>query len=105
MDNDTDFEGKVSLYIDQEKIYRTEGRVGVENLCKLVGALGTTDPQNFGQFRDGSMGQLINFLEDNSGCVEAIVVWIKENGGNDDWEEELTSRLIQDTEEFAPDDE
>ena len=57
----------------QEKLHTNEGRRGVENLCRIVHAMGYRDSQHFGQIHpQGSYGDLINFLEDNSGCVEAI---------------------------------
>lgn len=78
---------------DVEGTGRNEGRQGVENLCRLVNAIGYRDKQYFGQFAsDGSYGDLINFLEDNSGAVEAIREWIAEQD-EQEWKENIESRL------------
>lgn len=59
---------------------RTEGSRGVQDLCGLVRHLGSKDPFNQLQNNDGScVGDLMCFLEDNSGCIEAIYNWISEN--------------------------
>lgn len=97
------FEEKLDKYIKENKLYRTEGTAGVKNLCKIVHALGTDDPQYFGQFEpNGSYGMLVNFLEDNPGAVEAILDWIKENGDDDPteaWNESLSSYVNDDEDE------
>lgn len=68
----------VDEYIDQEEMYRVEGRTGVKNLCKLVRAIGYKDPMYFGQLSsDAAIGDLICFFEDNSGAIEAVIEWIK----------------------------
>lgn len=70
-----------------------EGSTGVKNLCRLVRALGYKDETYFGQFHpNASYGDLINFLEDNSGCVEAIKEWIA-NQDMMEWAEELETYL------------
>jgi hypothetical protein len=76
----------------QEKLHTNEGRRGVENLCRIVRAMGYKDHQNFGQFQGGCYGDLIEFLEDNSGCIEAIKEWICDQV-SPEWEEELESHL------------
>lgn len=66
-----------------------EGQRGVENLARLCRVLGYRDPTYFGQFdHDGSYGDLINFLEDNSGAVEAIKEFIQDHYGQEFEEEE-----------------
>lgn len=80
-------------YADKEKLYRTEGRKGLENLCQICRAIGYKDPQYFGQLtRNASIGDLINFLEDNSGAIEAIVSWI---GDQDitEWKDNVQKQL------------
>jgi hypothetical protein len=78
---------------DERKLHGNEGRRGVENLCKLVRILGYKDSMHFGQFaHDGAIGDLIEFLEDNSGCVEAIKEWIAEQRVPE-WREALESEL------------
>jgi len=80
-------------YCEQEKLTRNEGESGVRNLCRLLNAMGYKDSMYFGQFhQQGSYGDLINFLEDNSGCVEAIKEWIAEQNV-DEWKESLESHL------------
>lgn len=87
----------IDEYRDLNNITRNEGETGVQNLCRLVRALGYKDPQYFGQFHpNGSYGDLIEFLQDNSGCVEAIVNWIgKQNVP--DWKAALEEVLPPDT--------
>jgi len=71
---------------------RTEGRTGVENLCKLANAIGYKDRQYFGQFQGGCFGDLIEFLEDNSGAVQAIREWIAEQD-QQEWKQCIESFL------------
>jgi hypothetical protein len=75
-------------YRNQEKAWSTEGRTGVENLCRICHAIGYVD--NFAS--NGSYGDLIEFLKDNSGAVQALLEWMKENA-NDDWRDSLESRI------------
>lgn len=93
MSEDKEFCELLDDHIQAEKIWCVEGTTGVKNLCRIVRALGYKNFQNFGQFDGACYGDLIDFLEDNSGAVEAILEWIKEFGGNDDWEESLRQRL------------
>ncbi len=37
----------VDQFIDENKLHRTEGRKGVENLCRLVRAIGYKDEMYF----------------------------------------------------------
>jgi len=83
-------------FIDQEKLYRTEGRRGVENLCTIVRAIGYKDPQYWGQLSSkAAIGDLICFLEDNSGAIEAMLEWIKERR-SPEWTEALIEQLPED---------
>lgn len=80
-------------FIKQEKLHRIEGKQGVQNLARICQGLGYKDPTYFGQFHpQGSYGDLIDFLEDNSGAVEAVLAWIKEEN-NTEWNENLGSEL------------
>ena len=64
-------------YIDQEKLYQTEGQRGLEVLCKISRALGYRDEMHFGQIKyNVTIGDFLEFLKDNPGCVEAILEWI-----------------------------
>jgi hypothetical protein len=84
---------------------RAEGRQGVENLCRLVHAIGYKDRQYFGQFHPyGSFGDLIEFLEDNSGAIEALREWIAEQD-QPEWREEIETYLTEKDEEEEDGDE
>jgi hypothetical protein len=94
------FSRVVEAYQDQEKITRTEGRRGVENLARLTAALGYHDPMYFGQFSaKASIGDLIVFFEDNPGAIEAVVEWIKDQS-SPEWRTSLEDQLA-DTDEPA----
>jgi len=82
----------VERLITENKFYGTEGRRGVENLCKIVRVLGYKDPFYFGQFKGGAIGDLIDFLEDNPGAITAIVDWIS-GQKSPEWEEKLLDEL------------
>jgi len=89
----------IDEYSDQEKMH-FEGRRGLENLCKLIEALGYRDTlQYFGQLNNGAcIGSLTDFLEDNSGCIEAMITWISKMN-NPEWRESIKSSLNELTEE------
>lgn len=76
----------------QHNTGRTDGIEGVKNLCRLVRAIGYEDGQHFGQFRGACYGDLIQFLEDNPGCVEAIRKWIVDVDLNE-WRENILSEV------------
>lgn len=89
--------GSLQRYMDQEDMHRLEGRKGLENLCKLARALGYKDPQYFGTLTsDAAVGDLINFLEDNSGAIEAIIEWIAKQH-SPEMIEALSALLPEDT--------
>lgn len=90
---DRDFEQCLDDYMDQEKLYRFEGRRGVEALCQVSAAIGYKDPMYYGQLSaKATLGDFICFLEDNPGAIEAVMNWIKETGGGvDEWQEALES--------------
>jgi len=79
--------------------FRSDGEQGVKNLARLCAALGYSDPMLFGQFDGACYGDLINFLEDNQGAVDAMVEWIEEN-----YSEEIDSDDDDDSEESEDDD-
>ncbi len=87
----------VEQFMDQEKLYRTEGRKGVENLCTLCRAIGYKDPQYFGTLSSkASLGDLVNFLEDNSGAIEQLIEFIALNSDrNAEWQENIASQLYE----------
>lgn len=79
----------VDRYMDQEGLYRIEGRRGVETLCQVTGALGYKDPTYYGQLTSKAViGDLIMFLEDNPGAIEAVLEWVKQQG-NSEWRDNL----------------
>lgn len=90
-DDDQDFDSLLDKYMDSEKLHRIEGRAGVTNLATICRALGYKDPNHYGQLsKNASIGDLINFLEDNSGAIEAIIEFIREEGDrNPEWQENL----------------
>ncbi len=73
--------------------FRGEGESGVKNLARLCRGLGYSDFMNFGQFEGACYGDLINFLEDNPGAVDAICEWIEDN-----YSSELDGNSDQDNE-------
>ncbi len=84
-------------YIDEQKLYQTEGRRGVVNLCRIARALGYKDPMYFGQLEhNATIGDLICFLEDNPGAITAIIEWIDKVQC---WDDELESQVELDDEE------
>jgi hypothetical protein len=89
----------VDEYMEQEGLYSTEGRRGVENLCTLVRALGYKDPYYNGQMSSkAALGDLVMFLEDNSGAIESLVSWIQERDVTE-WAESLQEQLFDDESE------
>lgn len=70
---------KIDRILDEEKLHLFEGESGVRNLARLCRLIGYKDEMYFGQFQDGAYGDLILFLEDNSGAVEAIIDFMREN--------------------------
>ncbi len=82
---------------EENEVFSNEGRRGVENLCRLVRALGYRDSQHFGQLsQDACLGDLVEFLEDNSGCIDAIKEWIGKQSCSE-WRESLESELPERT--------
>ena len=61
---DMDLDTLIDNWMDKEKAYRMEGPAGYRNLSKLVRLLG---------YRE-----MTDFLEDNSGAIESIVNWVRE---------------------------
>jgi len=83
----------IDEYVEQEKLFSFDGSRGVQNLCRITHAIGYVDKQYFGQFHpQGSYGDLINFLEDNPGAVQAIRQWI-EDQDSEEWKENVESQL------------
>jgi hypothetical protein len=81
--------------IEVERLDRTEGPKGVENLAKLVHFMGYEDFQRYGQIRGGAaLGDILEFLEDNPGAIEALHNWIRDQGSDgDSWDEAISAQL------------
>ena len=74
----------MDAYLDQREYYNFEGRRGVERLCQLAGDLGYRDPYHSMQLTSTAcVGNLIMFLEDNPGAIEAIVNWVRDNNSKE----------------------
>jgi hypothetical protein len=86
----------IEEYRVEKKMHHMEGSTGFENLCRLVRAIGYRDSLHQMQFRDGCVGDLMVFFEDNPGAIEAIVTWIGEQD-NEEWKESLESELPEKT--------
>ena len=84
-------EEMIEQYQNQENAFSTEGKRGVENLRKLISAIGYAEE---GTHR----GNLQYFLEDNPGCVSAIIEWIGEQGVTE-WKLALNEELVDLNEE------
>ena len=80
-------------YMDQEDLWSLEGERGVRNLKNVLTTIGY----------DGYGGVLDNFLADNSGCIEAIIEWIKENDYSGEWNTYVEAELapVEEDEEDA----
>lgn len=80
---------KLDKLMDQERMHSFEGRRGVANMCKIARALGYKDPNYGMQIEQGAyLTDLLLFLEDNSGCIEAMFNWIS-NQKCPEWNESL----------------
>lgn len=96
MPKERDMSEVVDQYMAENKMHCMEGTRGVKQFEKLARALGYSDTF--------SVSTLHAFLEDNSGCLEAMVEWIKESR-NPDWKAELESQLEEPEVEDSEDDE
>lgn len=84
----------VDKYLQDNNIYHFEGDSGVENLEKLVEALGYKDTG----FRFGTPVEA--FLSDNPGAQELIVEFIREwTDKNDEWKESLSTEKDENDED------
>ena len=87
------FDEVFNEYQNEKKMHCMEGRRGVNNLACIARSLGYFDRTYMGQFdTNASLGDLIEFFEDNPGAIDAVVEWISQNG-NDEWKENLISEL------------
>ena len=72
-------------YLEQEGFWHFEGERGVCNLKNIITTIGY---DNYGN------NVLENFLADNSGCIEAIIEWIKENDHSGEWNTYVEADLV-----------
>lgn len=84
MSTERDMSEVLDQYINENKMYCMEGVRGVNSFDKLVRALGYTD--------SFAASTIHAFLEDNSGCFEAMIEWIGSRN-NPEWKEALESVL------------
>lgn len=76
----------VDRFIEQEKLWHFEGGRGVNNFEKIIKAIG---------YRN-----MDYFLEDNPGCLEKMVEWLRDTDNIEEWKEKLAAELpVEDDEE------
>jgi len=84
-----ELEDVLEKYMEQNKMFHVEGSAGLSNLCKIARVIGYKDSMHSGQMSSGEcLGSLANLLEDNPGCIEAILGWIEDNM-DEEWVENL----------------
>ena len=89
----------IETFREENKAYCLEGKRGLIFLCKFVRALGYRDVQKFGQLsQDASVGDLVEFFEDNPGAIDAIIDWIGITD-NEEWKESLKLHINSEEEE------
>ena len=76
-------------WMDAERAYSWEGQRGIGNLTKLVKVFG--------------YDSLSGFMEDNSGCLEAMLEWIK-SARVPEWKEKLED-MVGESDDNDEDDE
>jgi hypothetical protein len=88
-----DLQEAIEAFRCQNNLERTEGMTGVKNLAKLVNALGYSDFSRYGQMPGGAcMGDIFEFLSDNSGAIDALIEWIGTRN-IPEWTEALSSQI------------
>jgi hypothetical protein len=88
----------IERWQSENRAWHLEGESGVKNLCRLVRCFGYKDYLNYGQFaHDGAYGDLIEFLNDNPGAIQAIIEWASSED-NEEWRESLLEHVGPDDE-------
>lgn len=100
--DDLDFSKLLDKYMAQERMYSFEGRRGLINLARLCRAIGYRD-DNGQMAHDASIGDITQFLEDNSGAIVSIVEWMRDIN-NHEWEENIKQILADDDNDDSEDD-
>ena len=95
----------IEKYLDKSNLHSTEGSRGIKLLAKLARALGYEDRLRFGQLGNGAViGDIIEFLEDNSGAIEAVVDWVKDQN-SEEWRDSVIDRTLMECGPDEPEDE
>lgn len=68
-------------YMDDNKLYSTEGERGVKNMEKVM--------REVCGYQENWGGVMRNFFVDNPGAVEAVITWIGSQR-NSDWRDNLS---------------
>ena len=80
-------------YLDENRMYNLEGTDGVRKFEDLCAGLGYGDGQFMGRH------YIHNFLADNPGALELLMVFISEHiEHNPEWQEELELDLVNEDE-------
>ena len=79
-------------YMGENNMHCMEGTRGVKSFEKLCRALNYSD--------SFSTSAIHAFLEDNSGCLEAMIEWIGSRN-NQEWKEAIKEQLMDPMEEEA----
>jgi hypothetical protein len=87
-------------YIESCGVDYTEGERGVKSLAKIAMDLGYKDTMSYGKYDNGAcVGDLLAFLGDNPGVIEAVHDWIRNNMGSaDEWTENLKECIVVENE-------
>lgn len=72
--NEMDSDELLSKYIEQNRLWNTEGTQGVKNLETVCGAIGYQQGNYCGYGHE-----LINFLSDNPGAITALYDWMTDH--------------------------
>lgn len=84
-------------YIESNELDYTEGERGVKCLAKIVRDLGYKDSMRYGGYDNGAcVGDLLEFLGDNPGAIQAVHDWIRKNMNEctDEWVENLKECML-----------
>ena len=92
---DLDFSEKVDKYLEQTCAWNLEGERGIKTLTGLVKVLG---------YNDAWGDNLKEFFADNSGALEAVIDWIREQDVQE-WDENLGAVLVPNDDEEEDDEE
>ena len=90
MPTQRDLSDVLAQYMDENKMHCMEGTRGVKSFEKLCRALNYSD--------SFSTSAIHAFLEDNSGCFEAMIEWIGSRN-NPEWKAALEDQLEESEEE------